>query len=130
MIKNGRRGIAVGHGSRVKGIQGHIAYPHLARNPMHQAAPALAELAAIEWDRGNDYFPPTSWQISNIHAGTGATNVIPGELVVDFNFRFCTASTPGRPQGAGAGRAGPPRPRDLDRLDARRRAVPDAGGHR
>jgi len=75
-------------------VQGHIAYPHLARNPIHLAAPALAELAGVEWDRGNAYFPPTSWQMSNIHAGTGASNVIPGALVVDFNFRFCTESTP------------------------------------
>lgn len=93
MIKNGRRGSLSGR-LTVKGLQGHIAYPHLARNPVHQAAPALAELAAIEWDRGNAYFPPTSWQISNLHAGTGATNVIPGELVVDFNFRYGTESTP------------------------------------
>ena len=74
-------------------MQGHIAYPHLARNPIHQFAPALAELAATEWDRGNQHFPPTSWQVSNIHGGTGAGNVIPGELVVDFNFRFSTEST-------------------------------------
>jgi succinyl-diaminopimelate desuccinylase len=93
MIKNGRRGSLSGRLS-VKGIQGHIAYPHLARNPVHQAAPALAELASIEWDRGNAYFPPTSWQISNLHAGTGATNVIPGELVIDFNFRYSTEATP------------------------------------
>ena len=93
MIKNGRRGTLSGK-LTVKGIQGHIAYPHLARNPIHQLAPALAELVAIEWDRGNEYFPPTSWQVSNIHAGTGATNVIPGDVVVDFNFRFCTESTP------------------------------------
>jgi succinyl-diaminopimelate desuccinylase len=93
MIKNGRRG-SLSAKLRVKGIQGHIAYPHLARNPIHQAAPALAELATIEWDRGNDHFPPTSWQMSNIHAGTGANNVIPGEVVVDFNFRFSTESTP------------------------------------
>ena len=93
MIKNGRRGSLSGK-LRVKGVQGHIAYPHLARNPIHQAAPALAELAAITWDAGNDHFPPTSWQMSNIHAGTGANNVIPGELVVDFNFRFSTESTP------------------------------------
>ena len=92
MIKNGRRGTLSGK-LRVKGVQGHIAYPHLAKNPIHAAAPALAELAAMRWDEGNDYFPPTSWQMSNIHAGTGATNVIPGELVVDFNFRFSTAST-------------------------------------
>ena len=93
MIKNGRRGSLSGK-LRVKGIQGHIAYPHLARNPIHQAAPALAELTSIVWDQGNDHFPPTSWQMSNIHAGTGANNVIPGELVIDFNFRFSTESTP------------------------------------
>ena len=93
MIKNGRRGSLSGK-LRVQVIQGHIAYPHLARNPIHQAAPALAELAAIVWDQGNDHFPPTSWQMSNIHAGTGANNVIPGELVIDFNFRFSTESTP------------------------------------
>ncbi|HEX8784834.1 MAG TPA: succinyl-diaminopimelate desuccinylase [Telluria sp.] len=92
MIKNGRRGSLSGC-LVVKGVQGHIAYPQLARNPIHQAAPALAELAAEKWDDGNEYFPPTSWQISNIHAGTGANNVIPGELKVDFNFRFSTAST-------------------------------------
>ena len=93
MVKNGRRGTLSGK-LRVKGIQGHVAYPHLARNPVHQAAPALAELVAIEWDAGNRYFPATSFQISNVQAGTGATNVIPGELVVDFNFRFSTESTP------------------------------------
>lgn len=93
MIKNGRRGSLSGR-LTVKGVQGHIAYPHLARNPIHHAAPALAELAATEWDRGNAYFPPTSFQVSNIHAGTGATNVIPGELVADFNFRFSTEATP------------------------------------
>ena len=93
MVKNGRRGSLSGR-LRVKGVQGHIAYPHLAKNPIHVAAPALAELAGIEWDRGNRYFPPTSWQMSNIHAGSGATNVIPAELVVDFNFRFSTESTP------------------------------------
>lgn len=93
MIKNGRRGSLSGK-LTVTGVQGHVAYPQLARNPVHLAAPALAELAAIHWDQGNDYFPPTTWQISNIHAGTGATNVIPGDLVVDFNFRFSTASTP------------------------------------
>lgn len=92
MIKNGRRGSLSGK-LTVKGVQGHIAYPQLAKNPIHLAAPALAELAAIEWDRGNEYFPPTSWQMSNIHAGTGASNVIPGELVVDFNFRFSTEQT-------------------------------------
>jgi succinyl-diaminopimelate desuccinylase len=92
-IKNGRRGSLSGT-LRVKGVQGHVAYPHLARNPVHLAAPALAELAATEWDRGNEYFPPTTWQISNIHGGTGATNVIPGEVEILFNFRFSTASSP------------------------------------
>ncbi|MCL4798258.1 MAG: succinyl-diaminopimelate desuccinylase [Burkholderiales bacterium] len=91
-IKNGRRGSLSGR-LVVRGVQGHVAYPHLARNPVHLAAPALAELAATEWDRGNEHFPPTTWQVSNLHAGTGATNVIPGELVVLFNFRFSTAST-------------------------------------
>jgi succinyl-diaminopimelate desuccinylase len=93
MVKNGRRGTLSGR-LVVKGIQGHIAYPQLARNPLHDLAPALAELVATRWDEGNTYFPPTSWQVSNIHAGTGAFNVIPGELVVDFNFRFSTESTP------------------------------------
>ena len=92
MIKNGRRGTMSGK-LVVKGIQGHIAYPHMAKNPIHLAAPALAELVSIEWDQGNEYYSPTSWQVSNIHAGTGASNVIPGECVVDFNFRFSTAST-------------------------------------
>ena len=93
MIKNGRRGTMSGK-LTVKGIQGHIAYPHLARNPIHLAAPALAELATTIWDAGNAFFPPTSWQISNIHGGTGASNVIPGTVVIDFNFRFSTESTP------------------------------------
>ncbi|MCW7541242.1 succinyl-diaminopimelate desuccinylase [Aquabacterium sp. A7-Y] len=93
MVKNGRRGSLSGK-LVVRGVQGHIAYPQLARNPIHLAAPALAELTAIEWDAGNAFFPPTSWQVSNIHAGTGATNVIPGALTVDFNFRYSTASTP------------------------------------
>lgn len=92
VIKNGRRGSLSGR-LTIRGVQGHIAYPQLAKNPIHLAVPALAELAAIEWDRGNEYFPPTSWQMSNIQAGTGATNVIPGELLVLFNFRFSTAST-------------------------------------
>ncbi len=92
MVKNGRRGSLSGR-LTVRGVQGHVAYPHLARNPVHQLAPVLARLAATEWDAGNEYFPPTTWQVSNIHAGTGATNVIPGEVVVDFNFRFSTAST-------------------------------------
>jgi len=93
MIKNGRRGTMSGK-LTVKGVQGHIAYPHLADNPIHRLAPAMAELVAIRWDEGNAFFPPTSWQVSNIHAGTGASNVIPGDCVVDFNFRFCTESTP------------------------------------
>ncbi|HEY8609447.1 MAG TPA: succinyl-diaminopimelate desuccinylase [Noviherbaspirillum sp.] len=91
-VKNGRRGSLSGK-LTIKGIQGHIAYPQLAKNPIHLAAPALAELAAEKWDDGNEYYLPTSWQMSNIHAGTGASNVIPGEVVVDFNFRFSTAST-------------------------------------
>jgi len=91
-IKNGRRGSMSGR-LIIKGTQGHIAYPQLARNPIHLAAPALTELVAVQWDAGNEYYLPTSWQISNIHGGTGASNVIPGELVVDFNFRFSTAST-------------------------------------
>lgn len=92
MIKNGRRGTLSGR-LTVRGIQGHIAYPQLARNPIHQAVPALAELAATVWDEGNAFFPPTSWQMSNIHGGTGASNVIPGTVVIDFNFRFSTEST-------------------------------------
>ncbi|OSI13879.1 succinyl-diaminopimelate desuccinylase [Neisseria dentiae] len=91
-IKNGRRGSLSGN-LTVKGKQGHIAYPHLAVNPVHTFAPALAELAATEWDAGNEYFPPTGFQISNINGGTGATNVIPGTLNVKFNFRFSTEST-------------------------------------
>ncbi len=91
-VKNGRRGSLSGK-FFVKGTQGHIAYPHLAKNPIHLAAPAIAELANTEWDQGNEFFPPTSWQISNIRGGTGATNVIPGELEILFNFRFATAST-------------------------------------
>jgi succinyl-diaminopimelate desuccinylase len=91
-IKNGRRGSLSGR-LRIKGVQGHIAYPHLAKNPIHLAAPAIAELAETMWDEGNAYFPPTTWQISNIHAGTGADNVIPGEVEILFNFRFSTAST-------------------------------------
>ena len=98
MIKNGRRGTMSGK-LTVHGVQGHIAYPHLAKNPVHAFAPALAELVAIDaaggWDAGNEHFQPTSWQISNIHAGTGASNVIPGAAVIDFNFRFSTESTPG-----------------------------------
>ena len=93
MIKNGRRG-SLSATLTVIGIQGHIAYPHLLKNPIHLAAPAIAELAATSWDNGNEYFPPTSWQISNIHGGTGATNVVPGAVEILFNFRFSTASTP------------------------------------
>ena len=93
ICKNGRRGSLSGT-LTVKGVQGHVAYPHLARNPVHQLAPALAEIVAIEWDQGNEYFPPTTFQVSNLNSGTGATNVVPGEAVVLFNFRFATASTP------------------------------------
>ncbi|RUO31827.1 succinyl-diaminopimelate desuccinylase [Aliidiomarina sedimenti] len=92
IIKNGRRGSLTGD-LQVWGIQGHVAYPHLARNPVHQAAPALHELAETVWDEGNDYFPPTSFQISNLHAGTGAGNVIPGTLHVSFNLRYSTENT-------------------------------------
>ena len=93
MIKNGRRG-SLSAKLTVHGVQGHVAYPQLASNPIHLLAPALAELAAMVWDAGNAYFPATTWQVSNIHAGTGVGNVIPGEVVVDFNFRFSTESTP------------------------------------
>jgi len=92
-IKNGRRG-SLSARLTVLGVQGHVAYPHLARNPIHAVAPAIAELAGTRWDAGNEHFPPTSFQISNLHAGTGAGNVIPGEAVVDLNFRFSTESTP------------------------------------
>lgn len=91
-IKNGRRGSLSGK-LTVRGVQGHVAYPHLARNPVHEAAPALAELATTVWDAGNQFFPATTFQISNIHAGTGATNVVPGACVVDFNLRFAPVST-------------------------------------
>ena len=91
-IKNGRRGSLSG-ALTVKGIQGHVAYPHLARNPVHEIAASIAELAQVEWDRGNEYFPPTTWQVSNMNAGTGAGNVIPGTVHMRFNFRFSTAST-------------------------------------
>ena len=91
-VKNGRRGTLSGK-LTVKGIQGHVAYPQLARNPIHQVVPALAELTVENWDRGNAFFPPTTFQISNIHAGTGVGNVIPGDAVIDFNFRFSTEST-------------------------------------
>ncbi len=92
-IKNGRRG-SLSCKLTVKGVQGHVAYPQDAKNPIHLAAPAIAELAATVWDNGDEFFPPTSWQVSNIHGGTGAGNVIPGVVEIDFNFRFATVSTP------------------------------------
>ena len=92
-VKNGRRG-SLSARITVRGVQGHIAYPQLARNPIHELAPALAELAGTRWDSGNAHFPPTTWQVSNLHSGTGALNVIPGSVVLDCNFRFCTESTP------------------------------------
>jgi succinyl-diaminopimelate desuccinylase len=99
MVKNGRRG-SLGGKLTVRGVQGHIAYPQLVKNPIHLVLPALNELVAREWDRGNDYFPPTSFQVSNVHGGTGATNVVPGTVVIDFNFRFSTEWTPDRLQAA------------------------------
>ena len=90
-IKNGRRGSLSGR-LTVLGVQGHIAYPHLADNPVHRMAPALTELSQTVWDEGNEFFPATTWQVSNIHAGTGASNIIPGQCVIDFNFRFSTES--------------------------------------
>lgn len=92
MIKNGRRGSLSGR-LIVKGVQGHIAYPHLVKNPIHLVAPAIKDMVDTVWDEGNEYFPPTSWQISNMNGGTGATNVVPGEVTILFNFRFSTAST-------------------------------------
>src|SRR5687768_700823 len=92
MLKHGRRGSLSGK-LTVKGIQGHVAYPHLVKNPVHLLAPALAEMAKTQWDKGNESFPPTSFQVSNIHAGTGAANVVPGSVAVDFNFRFSTESS-------------------------------------
>ena len=92
MIKNGRRGSLSGK-LVVKGVQGHIAYPHLVKNPIHMVAPAIKDMVDTVWDKGNEYFPPTSWQISNMNGGTGATNVVPGEVEILFNFRFSTAST-------------------------------------
>jgi len=92
VIKNGRRG-SLGGTLTVHGVQGHVAYPHLAENPIHAVAPALAELSATEWDNGNDFFPATSFQVSNINGGTGATNVIPGEVEIVFNFRYSTETT-------------------------------------
>ncbi len=93
VIKNGRRG-SLGCTLKIIGKQGHVAYPHLANNPIHLSAPMLAELTTMEWDKGNDFFPPTTFQVSNLNAGTGATNVIPGELTMVFNFRFSTEITP------------------------------------
>lgn len=93
MLKNGRRG-SLGGTLSVHGVQGHIAYPHLASNPIHLLAPVLAELCNTHWDAGNAWFAPTSWQVSNIHAGTGATNVIPGQITLEFNFRYSSESTP------------------------------------
>ena len=92
-IKNGRRGSLTGR-LVVNGVQGHVAYPHRVKNPVHLAAPAIAEISTTEWDKGNEYFPPTTFQVSNVHAGTGAQNITPGSLQVDFNFRFSTESTP------------------------------------
>lgn len=92
VIKNGRRG-SIGCTLKIKGKQGHVAYPHLAKNPIHEFAPVLKILTETQWDQGNEFFPPTTFQVSNINAGTGATNVIPGECVVVFNFRFSTATT-------------------------------------
>src|SRR5258706_8227103 len=91
-LKNGRRGSLSAH-LVVRGVQGHVAYPHLVKNPIHLLAPALVELARTSWDKGNESFPPTSFQVSNLHAGTGAGNVVPGSVEVDFNFRFSTEST-------------------------------------
>ena len=93
MIKNGRRGSLSGR-LKIKGVQAHIAYPHLGKNPIHTSAAAIQQLVTTEWDKGNQYFQPTSFQISNVHAGTGANNIIPGELVIDFNFRFSTENKP------------------------------------
>jgi succinyl-diaminopimelate desuccinylase len=92
-IKNGRRGSLTGR-LWVQGVQGHVAYPQRVKNPVHLAAPAIAELSTTEWDQGNEFFPPTTFQVSNIHAGTGAQNITPGALQIDFNFRFSTESTP------------------------------------
>jgi succinyl-diaminopimelate desuccinylase len=126
MIKNGRRG-TLSAKLRVLGVQGHIAYPHLAKNPIHMVAPALAELVALRWDEGNAYFPPTSWQMSNIHAGTGAGNVIPGDAVIDFNFTFFNRVDAAVSEGPCTGRARPSRRAIRYRLDAGRRTVSHAG---
>ena len=141
VVKNGRRG-SLGGTLTVRGQQGHVAYPHLARNPIHLAAPALAELAAEHWDDGNAFFPPTSFQISNLNAGTGATNVIPGTLEAVFNFRFSTESTveglqqrtaaildKHGPTGASTGRCRPALPHRTGRA-ARRRGQGDPQRHR
>ena len=125
MIKNGRRGTLSGT-LVVRGVQGHIAYPHLARNPIHLAAPVIAELAAMRWDDGNEYFPPTTWQVSNIRAGTGATNVIPGTLELQFNFRYATVSSRESLQQRFEARAAETRPRLRAGVDRLGRALPDA----
>ena len=116
MMKNGRRGSLSGT-LTVRGVQGHIAYPHLARNPDPCAGARVGGARATEWDRGNEYFPPTTWQCSNVHAGTGATNVIPGTLELLFNFRFSTASTRESLARAPGGDPAPARPRLCARLD-------------
>ena len=123
MLKNGRRGSLSGK-LTVRGIQGHVAYPHLVKNPIHLLAPALAELAKTQWDKGNESFPPTSFQVSNIHAGTGAANVVPGSVEVDFNFRFSTESTDASLQAARRSDPEEARPRVLASLGARRQALP------
>jgi acetylornithine deacetylase/succinyl-diaminopimelate desuccinylase-like protein len=124
MVKNGRRGSLSGK-LTVKGVQGHIAYPHLAKNPIHLAAPAIAELTQTVWDDGNEFFPPTTWQVSNIHGGTGASNVIPGSVDIQFNFRFGTASTPRATASANLRAARPP-PADLRTgRGTERQALPD-----
>ena len=123
MLKNGRRGSLSGK-LIVRGIQGHVAYPHLVKNPVHLLAPALAELAKTQWDKGNESFPPTSFQVSNIHAGTGAANVVPGTVEVDFNFRFSTESTDASLKKRVEAILEEARPRLLGRLGARRQALP------
>jgi succinyl-diaminopimelate desuccinylase len=125
MMKNGRRGSLHGR-LRVKGIQAHIAYPHLGKNPIHLAAPAIAELAATVWDGGNEYFPPTTWQISNMHSGTGAMNVIPGHADIAFNFRHGTASPVESLQSRVACHPGQARPGLRTGMGNRRQTFPDA----
>ncbi len=124
-IKNGRRGSLSGR-LTVRGVQGHVAYPHLARNPVHMLAPALAELAATRWDDGDEFFPPTTLQVSNIHAGTGVGNVIPGTCSVDFNFRFAPASTAESLQQRVTDHAAPASGRARSGVDPGSAALPDA----